>query len=84
MKKPYMIPDFEVERYELNTAIAANCSTIISNGPEMDGHEVCEGYEDMFETPVFRARTLSTDAPFYDEGTCYCYYSSGGDGFWTS
>lgn len=85
MKKPYMIPDFEIERYELNTSIASGCGTIVKNGPEINEHTACEGFEDIFgEEDPFARGARSGGASFYDDGSCRCYYSSGGEGYWTS
>lgn len=86
MKKPYIIPDFEVEHYELNTSIASGCGTPVSNGPAINDHPACDGF-DIFgeEDPFARIGARSINgASFYDDGSCRCYYSSGGEGYWTS
>ena len=48
MKKVYETPDIIIERYELNKSIASNCATVVSNGPEVPGHEQCEDYDNPF------------------------------------
>lgn len=85
MKLTYIAPDIEVERYELNTSIAGNCTNVVSQGPEIGDHKACDEYDDNiwgdeFAISTFAARQTS----FYDDGTCECYYSSSGEGLFTS
>lgn len=83
MKKTYVAPTCEVEYYELNTSIASNCDTIVSNGPEIGDYKACKEFEGIFgDEPVFRARSVS-NVSFYED-VCSCYYSSSGNGYWTS
>ena len=49
MKKEYMKPYVEVEVYELDAAIAANCGQVISLGPEAPGKEICKEFEGAFD-----------------------------------
>lgn len=81
MKKKYIAPDFEVEHYELNTSIAGNCNAVVTQGPEIGTHDNCEEFPDWEE---FSISTFALQASFYDEETCECYYSSGGEGYFTS
>ena len=53
MKKAYHKPLIEIERYELNASIAANCGRVISLGPEAPGKTICDEFKDAFE--VFSA-----------------------------
>lgn len=83
MKKPYIIPDFEIEHYALDTSIASNCATIVKNGPEIGERVACDGFEDIFDDePVFYARSAH-NVSFYED-VCSCYYSSSGQGYWMS
>ena len=88
MKKEYMKPQLEIEIYQLNAAIAANCTNVITLGPEAPGKVTCDefktGYGDE-TTPWGLLREAVT--PFYNDGSlakCDCYYSSGGNGYFTS
>lgn len=85
MKKPYKSPVFEMEYYELSTSLATGCGIKVSNGPEINDHVACDGFEGMFgEEDPFARGARSGGASFYDDGSCRCYYSSGGEGYWTS
>lgn len=85
MKKAYSKPLLEIEVYELNTNIAANCGSKVSFGPEAPGKEVCDEFKDAFEVFSLDARAVG-GTPFYDDGAahCDCYYSSGGGLYFTS
>ena len=85
MKKAYSKPLLEIEVYELNTNIAANCGSKVSLGPEAPGKVVCDEFKDAFEVFSLYARTTA-GTPFYDDGSanCDCYYSSGGGLYFTS
>ena len=82
MKKVYKKPMLELEVYELNANIAANCGKEISFGPEAPGKTTCDEFKDAWD--VFSARSGGT--PFYEDGAanCDCYYSSGGGIYFTS
>lgn len=88
MKEKYMKPHVEVEVYELDAAIAANCGQVISLGPEAPGKEICKEFEDAFEVFSFRpnSKARSGGTPFYDDGSasCDCYYTSGSNNYFTS
>ena len=88
MKKEYMKPYVEVEVYELDAAIAANCGQVISLGPEAPGKTTCDEFKDAFEVFALRpyASTRSGGTPFYTDGAahCDCYYSSGSGNYFTS
>ena len=90
MKKVYSKPSIEIEVYELNAAIAANCSETVSFGPEAPGKVTCEEFKDAFEVVWIAppgASVLTTGGtPFYSDGAanCDCYYTSGGGVYFTS
>lgn len=83
MKKTYAAPTFEVEYYTLDTSIAQNCGTIVSNGPKIGKYTACKEFEDTFEEPDFGARSVQYNVSFYED-VCSCYYSSSGNNYWTS
>lgn len=85
MKKVYSKPLIEIEVYELNANIAANCGNKVSLGPEAPGHTVCSEFEDAFDVASISVYSSGT-TPFYDDGSanCDCYYSSGGGNYFTS
>lgn len=86
MRKAYVKPSIEVERYTLDASIAANCQEIVTLGPGIDeyGTDVCKEFYGLFgEFSMFSSRGTS----FYQSGgvfTCDCYYTSGGEGYFTS
>ena len=87
MKKIYEKPMIEIETYVLSAAIAANCNNVLSMGPEAPGKEVCAEFEGAFDVFSARRGTRTTGGtPFYSDGSanCDCYYSSGGNGYFTS
>lgn len=89
MKKSYTKPMVEIEVYELSASIAANCGTIVKLGPEAPNKEVCSEFDDAFEVLAITPGIgiMSTGGtPFYADGAanCDCYYSSGGEGYFTS
>lgn len=92
MRKVYSKPSIEIEVYELNAAIAANCGTRISFGPgaeERPDLEVCKEFEGAFDVVWLNpgASVFSTGhTPFYADGAanCDCYYTSGNNGYFTS
>ena len=85
MKKVYSKPSVEIEVYELNADIAANCGSTVSLGPEAPGKVVCEEFEDAFDVFSLSPRAKG-GTPFYSDGSanCDCYYSSGGGLYFTS
>lgn len=86
MKKVYSKPMLEIEVYELNANIAANCGNTVSLGPEAPGHEICDEFKDAFDVVTYGLLSTENRTPFYSDGSanCDCYYSSGGAGFFTS
>lgn len=86
MKKIYEAPDLEIETYELNANIASNCSPVVDFGPGIvQENGTIENTCDFFKDPW--AMALSVDTSFYEPGTgttCTCYYSAGGEGYFTS
>lgn len=73
MKAGYEKPMIEFDEYELNTAIAVGCQSIISLGPGDDEHPVCKEYEPDFGP---RMRTYAIPDNFYED-SCTCYLSAG-------
>ena len=90
MKKTYTKPLIEIEAYELNGAIAYNCGNVITLGPGVPGSEKytqCEEFKGSgFLSLTPEISLNSADTPFYSDGAanCDCYYSSGGQGYFTS
>lgn len=89
MKKVYAKPRVEVEVYQVEAAIAANCSQIISLGPEAPGKTPCEEFEGAFDVFGIKPGISIFSAggtPFYDDGSanCDCYYTSGDGSYFTS
>lgn len=89
MKKAYHKPLIEIERYELNASIAANCGRVISLGPEAPGKTICDEFKDAFEVfSVIPGLGIQSTGgtPFYSDNSanCDCYYSSGGGIYFTS
>lgn len=83
MKRTYIAPDIEIERYELNTSIAANCGNVVSQGPAVGDHKACEEFEDIWGEE-FAISMLDVQTAFYNDGTCECYYSASSKGYFTS
>lgn len=82
MKANYEKPMIVIEEYQLDTAIATGCGTIVDLGPEGiwdDGefHTAC-GY---FEEETFDARDPE-NMNFFE--TCSCYLSANGGTVFTS
>ena len=77
MKASYEKPRIEFEEYELHTAIAAGCQTVISLGPGDSTHEICEEYVPDFR-PENQIQPFSSAKPlnFYED-SCTCYLSAG-------
>lgn len=85
MKKEYIKPLIEIEAYELDAQIAANCGNIVNLGPEgpEPGGVACSDYGDSYGP---WALPRSSGISFYQSNLagCDCYYSSGGEGYFTS
>ncbi len=85
MKKAYIAPALEIERFELNSAVATGCTIKVDFGPDPsmnDGGKICDSFGDPFGTSV------ASDGPvaFYESSssTCDCYYASSGNVYVTS
>lgn len=76
MKARYQKPMIEIEKYALDSAIAAGCQTVISLGPGDDIHPICDEYEPDFG--FVRNKQMLRTAPlnFYED-SCTCYLSAG-------
>lgn len=84
MKKPYVKPALEFERYELDANIASNCGIVVSNGPAMGNHGQCDDYSDPFGSASYDARSAVHNVQFYEDTNCDCYTTGGDYGYWTS
>lgn len=87
MKRTYVTPDFEVEQYQLNASIAANCQNTITMGPGNEYHQTCD--KDFPPLPpddfsIFAMPGMPQMSFYDDDGSCECTYSSGGEGYFTS
>ena len=66
MKKTYVAPDLEIERYELDASIASNCATVVTMGYSMRGTE-----------PVYNVQFYEdTNCDCYTTGGDYGYWTS--------
>lgn len=89
MKKIYIKPSMEIEKYELSQSIANNCITTVKMGPGVLNHpeftECDDYYEKAGEDKIvgIAAMSLSSNVDFWTEDSCDCYYSAGGT-FFTS
>lgn len=84
MKKTYVAPNLEIERYELDASIASHCCIVVSNGPEMGNHTQCQDYQDPFGTYSMRGTEPVYNVQFYEDTNCDCYTTGGDYGYWTS
>lgn len=82
MKVNYEKPMITIEEYQLDTAIATGCVTVVNLGPE--DHL----YNGSFypACSYFGEETFDAESPahmnFFE--TCSCYLSAGGDSVFTS
>lgn len=82
VKANYEKPKIEVEEYQLDTAIATGCGTIVDLGPEEHDYNgthytVC----DYFGEETFDAESPA-NMNFFE--SCSCYLSAGGSTVFTS
>ncbi len=85
MKKRYEAPLLEVERYELDANIANNCEIIVTNGPAIGDHQLCEDYPDPFGAATYSLnREAIHNVQFYEDTNCDCYTTGSDYGYWTS
>lgn len=86
MKKAYMKPAIEVEAYSLSESIALNCGRVVTFGPGTDplGSDACKEFPSWGDFGTLSISSNGTS--FYEDGTanCTCYYTSGGQGYFTS
>lgn len=83
MKKGYVKPSMEIEKYELNASIASSCGPVVTMGPGDEEGVVCKEFGDSFGPWKARSKGPS----FYDGingPACDCYYTTGGEGYFTS
>lgn len=76
MKKVYEAPVLMIEKYALDTSIAANCNVIMN-----DRDMVC--YDKWIDSDI---ETYAANRSFDDNNgvNCDCYYEAGGEGFFAS
>lgn len=87
MKKVYIAPTVEIERYELNASIASNCGIVVNNGPAVGNHEQCTVFDDPFVMSEQSAKSTYSavyNVQFYEDTNCDCYYTAGDYGYWMS
>lgn len=82
MKAGYESPAIKVEEYELNTAIASGCESVVNigstEGEDADGvyHTICSDYKE---------ETFDLDPSVQNFwSSCSCYLSAGGSTVFTS
>lgn len=84
MKKKYIKPMVEIERYALDASIAANCGNVVTLGPGNSQNSTCKEFRGDEEVAMLAIGSTS----FYEVGdgdtSCDCYYSSSGAGYFTS
>lgn len=80
MKVGYRKPAVEFEDYELNAAIAAGCTEIVTLGP---GDPVTGKVCDEYITEIISMEDENREN-FYDEYTCECYLTAGTGALFTS
>ena len=83
MKKVYEAPEAEIELYELDASIAATCAWRLHLGPGYGDHTACDEFKDS-EDDIFTKSAMAGAPSFYDDNTCSCYYSAGGESYFTS
>lgn len=82
MKARYIKPTIEFEEYELNTAIATGCHTVVSLGPGDDTHKTCDEYNvDIYR--IMPQMEPPQQINFYED-SCTCYLSAGTGTLFTS
>lgn len=81
MKKDYIKPIIEIEEFELNAAIAAQCTYPVNLGPGDANNETCSDFNG-YETLGEGVRAIS-EGSFY-VGTCSCYLTAAGEGLLSS
>lgn len=89
MKKLYIKPSVEVDIYSLDTSIASasHCGIVVSNGPELGNHKLCDDYKDKDPFGGANASIMSStpkNVQFYEDTNCDCYTTGGDYGYWTS
>lgn len=84
MKKTYVAPNLEIERYELDASIASHCGIVVHNGPALGNHHLCDDYNDPFATSGASTYALPHNVQFYEDTNCDCYTTGGDYGYWTS
>lgn len=85
MKKAYTKPLIEIDAYELNASIAANCGSVITLGPGSPSDEMCSDWVGTFHVGD-DLNAINGNTSFYESGLggCDCYYTASGKGYFTS
>lgn len=86
MKKTYVAPDLEIERYELDASIASNCATVVTMGDYGGGagEPACDDYLALVDKSDSSTWSLRPYNVSFWENTCDCYTTAGGAGYFTS
>lgn len=86
MKRAYVAPTLEVEIYQLDQAIASNCSIVVDSGPAMGSHRACDDFIDPFSVAPggMSVMSLPYNVQFYEDTECDCYTTGGDYGYWQS
>ena len=85
MKKKYCKPQIEIETYTLSESIAGNCADVVSFGPgDGAGVYACKEFGDNPWEVQSAMVGFADRQSFYDDNSCSCYYSAGGEGYFTS
>lgn len=91
-KTSYGAPKLTIQLIDASTTNGSHCVSTVSFGPGISGnpdYPTCEefdlGPEDPFSVRAMPASISRGGASFYEDlNNCDCYYSSGGEGFFTS
>lgn len=83
MKKIYEAPDLEIETYQLDASIASNCTEVVTMGDYGggEGEPACSDYLEKVGISSYSLRPYNVN---FWENSCDCYYTAGGEGFFTS
>ncbi len=91
MKKIYITPCVEIEKYELDKSIAIGCDPVIDLGPGYPGETACKNWHENGdfgeEIPKISMYTDSGHKSFYDNVPncgCDCKYTAGNSGYFKS
>lgn len=90
MKKVYTSPMIEIECYDLSSSIAAACQSKPEFGPGVPGDpnlNACAGFIEIPDIGFDSIGNSIQSQSFYngtDGPACDCYYTAGGEGYFSS